>query len=75
MHILTSFTAYFALFHQGRFVFVSKNIFLVYIFTLKHDFYPTALKGCRGIIFTHGVRMGKRAGGGKKFVRGVSQKL
>ena len=29
MHILTSFTAYFALFHQGRFVFVSKNIFLV----------------------------------------------
>ena len=29
MHILTSFTDYFALFHQGRFVFVSKNIFLV----------------------------------------------
>ena len=29
MHILTSFTAYFALFHQGGFVFVSKNIFLV----------------------------------------------
>ena len=27
MHILTSFTDYFALFHQGRFVFVSKNIF------------------------------------------------
>ena len=21
-------------------------------------FYPTALKGCRGIVFTHGVRMG-----------------
>ena len=29
MHIFTSFTAYFTLFHQGRFVFVSKNIFLV----------------------------------------------
>ena len=28
--ILTSFTDYFALFHQGRFVFVSKNIFLVF---------------------------------------------
>ena len=28
-------------------------------------FYPTALKGCRGIVFTHGVRMGGRAGGGK----------
>ena len=23
-----------------------------------HHFYPTALKGCRGIVFTHGVRMG-----------------
>ena len=27
------------------------------------SFYPTALKGCRGIVFTHGVRMGWRAGG------------
>ena len=25
-------------------------------------FYPTALKGCRGIVFTHGVRMGGRRG-------------
>ena len=25
--------------------------------------YPTALKGCRGIVFTHGVRMGGRPGG------------
>ena len=24
-------------------------------------FYPTALKGCRGIVFTHGVRMGGRS--------------
>ena len=24
-------------------------------------FYPTALKGCRGIVLTHGVRMGGRA--------------
>ena len=24
--------------------------------------YPTALKGCWGIVFTHGVRMGGRAG-------------
>ena len=29
------------------------------------NFYPTALKGCRGIVFTHGVWMGGRAGGGK----------
>ena len=27
------------------------------------SFHPTALKGCRGIVFTHGVRMGGRAGG------------
>ena len=31
-------------------------------------FYPTALKGCRGILFTHGVGMVVRAGSGKKFV-------
>ena len=24
------------------------------------SFYPTVLKGCRGIVFTHGVRMGGR---------------
>ena len=28
-----------------------------------NSFYPTALKGCWGIVFTHGVRMGGRAGG------------
>ena len=33
-------------------------------------FCPTALKGCRGIVFTPGVW----AGGWKKFVRAVSQK-
>ena len=26
-------------------------------------YYPTALKGCRGIVFTHGVRMGGRVSG------------
>ena len=31
LHMLTSFTDYFALFHQGRFVFVSKNLFLVLV--------------------------------------------
>ena len=29
--------------------------------TVTH-FYPTALKGCQGIVFTHGVRMGGRVG-------------
>ena len=45
--------------------------------TRWYHFYPTALKGCWGIVFTHGVRMGRRAGGraaGKEFVRAVSQK-
>ena len=36
-------------------------------------FYPTALKDCRGIIFTHGVQMGGQAGA-KKSVRAVSKK-
>ena len=34
------------------------------------QFYPTAHKGCQGIVFTHGVR----TGGGKKFVWPVSRK-
>ena len=32
----------------------------------RSSFYPTALKGCRGIVLTHGVRMGRRANGRKK---------
>ena len=32
-------------------------------FKWNTSFYPTALKGCRGIVFTHGVRMGGRAAG------------
>ena len=31
LHMLTSFTDYFALFHQGHFIFVSKNLFLVFL--------------------------------------------
>ena len=27
----------------------------------QQHFYPTALKGCPGIVFTHGVRMGRWA--------------
>ena len=30
---------------------------------LVYSFYPTALEGCRGIVFTHGVRMGRRVAG------------
>ena len=41
---------------------------------MRRASYPTARKGCRGIVFTHGVRMGGCLGGGKKFVRAVSQK-
>ena len=67
--------AYFTLFHQGRFVFVSKNIFLVLFLDCSREyfskdigFYPTAVKGCRGIVFTHGVRMGGRSGRWRKKV-------
>ena len=31
-------------------------------------FYPTVLKGCRGIVFTHGIRMGGRMGGWREKV-------
>ena len=35
---------------------------------LNISFYPTALKGCQGIVFTHGVRMGGRVGGRREIV-------
>ena len=39
------------------------------------DFHPTAHKGCRGIVFTHGVRMGGRSGEWReKVFWAVSQK-
>ena len=31
-------------------------------------FYPTVLKGCQGIVFTHGVRMGGCPGGQREKV-------
>ena len=45
-------------------------------------FYPTTLKGCQGLIFTHGVQMdlagwlagGRAVGWLEKFVRAISQK-
>ena len=36
-----------------------------YLHCFVSFFTPTALKGCRGIVFTHGIRMGVQAGGGK----------
>ena len=50
-----------------------KNLTFMAVFLL--GFYPTALKGCRGIVFTHGVRMGGRAGvraGGRAAVKSLS---
>ena len=38
-------------------------VVLVDYAVLAYCFYPTALKGCWGIVFTHGVRMGGRAAG------------
>ena len=35
---------------------------------VKFCCYPTPLKGCRGIVFTHGVWMGGRAGGRREKV-------
>ena len=36
--------------------------YCLHILIVNNCFYPIALKGCRGIVFTHGVRMGGRAG-------------
>ena len=36
----------------------SEDVTIFFVF----NFYPTALKGCWVIIFTHGVRMGRRTG-------------
>ena len=42
--------------------------------TCSSSSYPTALKGCRGIVFTHGVRMGGRSVGrvGRAVVNSLS---
>ena len=44
-----------------------KSLYLAQFSRYKH-FYPTALKGCRSIVFTHGVRMGGRASEGREKV-------
>ena len=52
--------------------YISEEIFnnILFPFSLSSnfntiDYYPTVLKGCRGIVFTHGVRIGRHAGGGE----------
>ena len=40
-----------------------RTLKMVLIRNCFSHFYPTALKGCRGIVFTHGVRMGGPVGG------------
>ena len=74
-HFLNTLALTFISFSE-RFIFaVQKHYFffasdpLVFLILPDH-FYPTALKGCWGVVFTHGVRVG----GGKKFDRVVSQK-
>ena len=43
---------------------------------ILEQFLPhSPIKGCWGIVYTHGVWMGGWAGGGKKFVGAVSQKM
>ena len=57
--------------HSQIYCSVKLGVFFAYI-NIFYPFYRTALKGCQGIVFTHGVRVGRQAGGGKKFVRAVS---
>ena len=55
-----------------------KKAFVVMLYQLipgNSFYYPTALRDCRGIVFSHGDRMGIRTGGGGgEFVQAVSQK-
>ena len=74
-HILLIFK--YRLIHFPDFNIDNKSIDFVILsqyFVNNTVFYPTALKGCRGIVFTHGVQMGGRAGSRKKFVWPVSRK-
>ena len=41
---------------------VRPGSFLIIFYEFLKKFYPTALKGCRGIVFTYGVQMGRTAG-------------
>ena len=48
--------------HGYLLIFIGISMVLTRV-CLNNNYYPTAPKGCRGIVFTHGVRMGGRAGG------------
>ena len=41
-------------------VFFGDNIHITHFTTFKWFYYPTAIKGCQGVVFTHGVQMDKR---------------
>ena len=54
----------------GRFkLYIRGYRSIVLVVSLCQCFYPTALKGGRGIVFTHGVLMGRRAGGISETIR------
>ena len=50
-------------------------LFFVAVINSFYVFTPQYFKGCRDIVFMHGVRMGGWVGGGKKFIPAVSHKL
>ena len=50
----------FCFFFYKEVTYIQLQLFTCYIDFSA--FYPTALKGCRGIVFTHGVRMGRQVG-------------
>ena len=43
--------------------FMKAQLLKIYHYVFNYYFYPTALNGCWGIVFTHGVRMVGRVGG------------
>ena len=54
------------MFIEGRFTLTSDVVNSVsqnHSTKMQHKFLPHSLKGCRGIVFTHGVQMVGRAAG------------
>ena len=65
IHFLSSFIAPSPLFklHCKSFMSNGQLCCLSVMSADLNNFYPTALKGCQDIVFTHGVRMDGRATG------------
>ena len=54
-----------------HFLFSTFTQYCMHFGATKSSFYPTAIKGCVGIVFIHGIFLGSQAGGGTNLVQNV----